>query len=259
MKSQAFLASILFLSTMLAGCAGDTILPLEGQEAPASEEGPETEPTQPTTKSNATVETPQNVAPVASLMASAFNGTAPLLVNFTLNGTDADGDNLTWIFSVNGTEVFNGTELPAEVNYTFEAGNFTVDLTVSDGNMSHVASLALAIAGMPEAGPEPIVITGSLAAPVSASAIGFGCLVVIVEDGIDGDAHSFDTDVTGWHYDVTTGLGSDFWVYWWSEGVDLLEDGASGTVPAGYSWAEVCVDLALPLEEYTLTLTPPGA
>ncbi|MGB1586860.1 MAG: Ig-like domain-containing protein, partial [Thermoplasmatota archaeon] len=96
-----------------------------------------------------------NTAPAPQLDADIVNGTAPLLVNFTITATDVDGDNLTWVFEAhaNGTMVANATgnqsAFPAQVNATFEA-NGTATLTVSDGTNSTTVSVnitAIASAG----------------------------------------------------------------------------------------------------------------
>ncbi len=140
MKSLVLLASILFLTVGLAGCSGD---PADDGATPdptgtgtATGTGTGTG-TQTGTGTGAPGtggdENQANTAPVASLVASAVNGTAPLNVTFTLDGSDADGDNLTWTFSVNGTEIETGDVLPADVSYVFGEGNHTVTLTVNDG------------------------------------------------------------------------------------------------------------------------------
>lgn len=90
-----------------------------------------------------------NTAPTANLTADVDNGTAPLVVNFTLNGADADGDALRWTFDADadGTPEANGTSLPATVQHTFNAtGQFRATLNVTDGtgNVSAVRLIAVA-------------------------------------------------------------------------------------------------------------------
>lgn len=86
---------VVALAMVLSGCA-------ENGE-PALEEGDDAA-TGGTGNSTATPEGGAGQAPVAQLVADLLNGTAPLTVNLTLNGTDADGDNLTWVLLVvNGT------------------------------------------------------------------------------------------------------------------------------------------------------------
>ncbi|MEK6975049.1 MAG: PKD domain-containing protein [Candidatus Thermoplasmatota archaeon] len=87
-----------------------------------------------------------NAAPTASLVATPLNGTAPLEVTFEVNGTDADGENLTWILSFEGTTIANGTSLPAEATHTFtEVGNHTVSLRVSDASANATTNVTVAV------------------------------------------------------------------------------------------------------------------
>lgn len=83
-----------------------------------------------------------NSPPTANVTADADNGTAPFMVNFTLNGTDANGDALAWTFDADGdgTPEANGTTLPATFQHTFnETGEFRAALNVTDGNASVTA------------------------------------------------------------------------------------------------------------------------
>lgn len=118
----------------LSGCAGEPVIsePTESSELP-QESGNETV--------QSTVPEAVNRAPIAIFEADVLNGTAPLLVNFTIDASDMDGDNMTWAIAQNGTEVLNGTEFPAAFNLTLLAGNHTVALTVSDGTNDTVEIL----------------------------------------------------------------------------------------------------------------------
>ncbi len=89
------------------------------------------------------VETANNTAPVAVLTADVLNGTAPLMVNLTLDGSDADGDNLTWILV--GNETLEGSELPTTLNFTLDEGNHTFVFTVSDGELEHSVNLTIEV------------------------------------------------------------------------------------------------------------------
>lgn len=113
-----------------------------------------------------------NTPPVANLTADVLNGTAPLSVNFTINGTDTDGDNLTWTLLVNGTVLANGTQLPATVSYNFtEAGNWTVLVQVSDGIETVETSLVVAVAAA-ASGAAPfagITFEGDVLLPIGAN------------------------------------------------------------------------------------------
>lgn len=90
-----------------------------------------------------------NTPPTANVTADVDNGTAPLVVNFTLNGTDADGDALNWTFDADGdgTPEANGTTLPATVQHTYnETGEFRAALNVTDGNASVTAFRLVVVA-----------------------------------------------------------------------------------------------------------------
>lgn len=105
-----------------------------------------------------------NAAPSVNLTASALNGSAPLTVAFTLDGSDPEGGPLSWTlaFADNGTTA-NGTALPANATHVFEeAGNYTVVLTAVDaGNLSANATVTIAVAaGGPL--PEPQAFEGTL-------------------------------------------------------------------------------------------------
>lgn len=87
----------------------------------------------------------ETTAPTADLTADRLNGTAPLQVNFTMDGAAGDA-NLTWTLAVNGTETANGTTLPANATHTFtEVGNVSVLLTVTAGNQTATASLVMSV------------------------------------------------------------------------------------------------------------------
>lgn len=89
-----------------------------------------------------------NTAPMASLEVTPENGTAPLNVTFSLAGTDADGDNLTWVLVFGDGNQTNGTSLPTTVNHTYAAaGNHTASLTVSDGSLNRTATAKVAAEG----------------------------------------------------------------------------------------------------------------
>ncbi len=159
MRSLTGLSVVLLLAAALAGCA-DAPTYMEPSQEPVTSTDPDTgnetvPETNETVEGNVTVdgnETVENAAPVASLVASAVNGTAPLNVTFTLDGSDADGDNLTWTFSINGTEIAAGMELPTEITHTFEAGNWSVVFVATDGDLSASQDLVVrVVAGEPAA------------------------------------------------------------------------------------------------------------
>jgi PKD repeat protein len=104
----------------------------------------------------------ENVPPNATLDASVLNGSAPLEVVFTLDGSDADGDELTWKIDKDGDGYTDeqGGLLPYEVNTTFEeAGLYVVTLMVSDGTDSVNASVEINVTGVP-AGARVLYLVG---------------------------------------------------------------------------------------------------
>jgi cytochrome c len=76
-----------------------------------------------------------NASPTASATADKVAGPAPLAVNFTGTGADADGDPLTygWDFTSDGTT----DATTANASHTYEEpGEYTATFTVSDGERS---------------------------------------------------------------------------------------------------------------------------
>lgn len=69
-------------------------------------------------------------------MQTASNGTiAPVLADFTLDGSDADSDPLTWTLDFgDGSPVLNGTALPDTQTHEYTIpGNYTATFTLNDG------------------------------------------------------------------------------------------------------------------------------
>ncbi len=181
-----------------------------------------------------------NTAPTASLVADALNGTAPFQVNFTLDGSDADGDNLTWSLTINGTETANGSALPAAANFTFGIGNHTVVLTVSDGALTAMANLTIAV----EAG-EPVDLGPCGGEP--------RCIVLsdrwvnFWSDGVCDMKPEFIREAGPLYYNDRTGPGGEpiihfggilasggngVWVYEESNGLAGMQVGGSDESPA---------------------------
>ena len=132
---RALMAALLLLSLAFAGCSDD------GDDDPQPSATVSTSVSASTTASSAPV---ANRAPVANLTASALNGTVPLNVTFQINGTDADGDALTWTLRSGNDTLSNGTSLPANRTHAFiEPGNHTLVLTVSDGKLNATANVTI--------------------------------------------------------------------------------------------------------------------
>ncbi|MES2155897.1 MAG: hypothetical protein V4510_12250 [bacterium] len=81
--------------------------------------------------------TPGNHPPDGALRPSTVAGPVPLVVNFTLDGTDRDQDPLTWTFDADhdgkADKSGKGTELPATFSYTYKTtGSFNATYKLSD-------------------------------------------------------------------------------------------------------------------------------
>lgn len=114
----------------IAGCLGG------GNEPSSDETEPGPDATQVGGNETGGPATGVNAPPVAAVTANVTNGSAPLNVTFTLEGSDEDGDNLTWEFDADGDgdAAHDGNVLPATVNVTFnETGLYLAVLRVSDG------------------------------------------------------------------------------------------------------------------------------
>lgn len=132
---------VMVLAAALSGCWGDKA------------GGPQS------SGSGSTSGGPANHAPLANLTANVTTGMAPLAINFTLNGTDGDGDALTWVLSFgDGSVNVTGSSLPASVVHDFgQAANFTVRLEITDGQALVNATLVIAATPpVPEPGFTPI-------------------------------------------------------------------------------------------------------
>jgi hypothetical protein len=133
------LLAVLLLAASLAGCA-------EGMDSEAAVADQEPVEGMASTDTNATLEA-NNTSPVGTIIVDSMNGTAPLLVNFTLEAFDAEGDNLTWMLKTNGTTMMdesNGS-LPQAFNVTLDAGNHTFFFTVNDGEFEHVTNVTIEV------------------------------------------------------------------------------------------------------------------
>jgi hypothetical protein len=116
------------------------------------------------TGGNQTEDKGENRPPTASLKADPSKGGVPLNVSFALQGEDPDGDALSWTLELgDGSAARTGEALPATVNHSYaQAGNFTVRLTVTDGELE--ANQTFLVAATAAAGPsaqDPIHIAGT--------------------------------------------------------------------------------------------------
>lgn len=111
-----------------------------------------------------------NHAPTATLSATPVNGSAPLTVNFTATGADADGDSLTWTLVFGDGNQTNGTTLPANATHAYAAtGNFTAVLLVTDGKESSNKSIVITVEDGISGATGPQVVNGEwqFGSPVS--------------------------------------------------------------------------------------------
>lgn len=99
-----------------------------------------------------------NTPPVSGFQADVTNGTVPFDVVFTFNGTDDNGDNLTWTLDVDGDGVAdsegNQNNLPGNFTYTFTtAGQYVSEFVLNDGSAEHVAKVLITAADPPSEDP----------------------------------------------------------------------------------------------------------
>lgn len=142
--------AFLLVALVLSGC-------LAGEDDPVPTTSSTTSSSRSTsTSSTTTTTTAPPPVRVANLTADLLNGTAPLLVNFTLNAT---GNASAWALAFGDGATSNGTTFPASVNHTFVVGgNFSANLTVTypDGQSAN-ARLNLTIQ-VPAGRPAPDVL-----------------------------------------------------------------------------------------------------
>ena len=207
---------------------------------------------------------------VASLLANVTNGTAPLLVNFTLNATAGA---LNWTLSFGDGNVTNGTSAPpALANHTYAiAGNFSANLTVNyAGGAKANATLAINVtltAASKAAPPDVLVFT---------FADSLGCAGDLGADncvsfqggpdasGIDGYWQALDERYWGLSFvgtvDQVQPAVADSDCAFTDAAFAIIGEAnntsspCSGTVPAGTAWIFV-YPYALPALEQTLTFT----
>jgi hypothetical protein len=165
MRLTAVLALACLLALAFAGCSGKD---KDGGTSSSSTSSSHSSSSATTTSasssstshsSSSTSTGPQpNRAPTGSISA-LVNGT---LATFTLNGTDPDGDALTWHLAFGDGNSTNGTSVPATLdhNYTAPSGNLTVHYTLTDGKSPVTYNVTLNMTG---GGAPAFVFTGAVA------------------------------------------------------------------------------------------------
>ncbi|MEK6975047.1 MAG: PKD domain-containing protein [Candidatus Thermoplasmatota archaeon] len=274
---RAILAVLVLVVVAFAGCAAD---PKNDKEADPTASGTETgsgtkSGTSSSTKSSSgstsqsgTGFPSANHAPAATLTANRTAGTAPLSVNFTLGGTDADNDSLSWTLSFgDGSANATGSTLPSTVVHAFAAaGNYTVLLTVRDARSNDTANVTVrATAASGSGGGEPIHREGSVTALcVHCAGIGpSGCIsMAIGESGLDCYMADLPAEAVG---RVATLASSNGFINYGfydecSASGTLLEGSADNdspfvtTVPAGATCVAFFEYLDFPFIDYTVDI-----
>ena len=143
----------LVIAVSLSGCAKEAEDPSQDDaESPASVGEPGNE-----FEAGNETQAPVNTPPSAILQADIQQGVVPFDVTFTVNGTDADGDSLTWSLDANGDgqEDRNGTEFPSQAIFTYDApATYQATLSVSDGKNVTTTTLTInGTAAVEETGP----------------------------------------------------------------------------------------------------------
>lgn len=146
---RVLFAAVLLMSVALAGCTGGGDDDPKAASSSSSSTSRSTTTSAPpassaTTSSSTTTSTappPANKPPTGSIGA-ASNGTA---VNFTLTGSDPDGDSLSWTLAFGDGNMTEGTSLPANAQHTYSVGNHTANFTVTDGMASASYTLVVPV------------------------------------------------------------------------------------------------------------------
>jgi len=153
MRLVAAVALLAVVSMALAGCSsGDKLrypspVTSSASHAPSASNSSTSGSTAPTSSSSSSSTAPRNGTdqPPRGSLGAVVNGTT---VRFTLNGTDPDGDALTWRLAFGDGNATNGTTLPASLAHNYTAGaNYTARLTLSDGQLNATYSAAVNVTG----------------------------------------------------------------------------------------------------------------
>lgn len=113
---------------------------------------------------------PANQVPTAKLAATPMTGSTPLNVTFSAAGSDGDGDKLLATLSFgDGTASESLQALPAPVRHLYAtAGNFTAQLTVSDGKASGTTKLVITVSkGKPLVPPQDVTGSWQASGPIA--------------------------------------------------------------------------------------------
>jgi PKD repeat protein len=156
-RLTALLATLTILTLAFAGCSdgggdgdGETSSSTSTTQAGSGSASSSSSGTKSSTGTGSATATgtgsASNEAPTGTVSASV-NGTN---ATFTLTGSDADGDALTWELDFGDDSALeDGTTLPATVNHTYAVGNYTANFTVADGkeNKTYMVEINVTAAG----------------------------------------------------------------------------------------------------------------
>lgn len=153
MRLWALLAAVLLCSMVLAGCSDDgdgddgTSSSSSSSSRASSSASSSTSPSTSATTSTTSppgqpgVE-PANTAPVGTM--SAVSSALERTINFTLNGTDPEGDNFVWDLTFGDGQATSGTQLPANVSHQYPAvGLYNATFVITDGRLQSAYNLTV--------------------------------------------------------------------------------------------------------------------
>ncbi|MEA3137436.1 MAG: hypothetical protein QOC71_1717 [Thermoplasmata archaeon] len=153
MRLSAVLATLTLVALLFAGCSGDkggdgtsTSSSSSASKTTSATGSSTSKSSTGTTSSSSTTSTgtASNSAPTGTF-SSVVNGTS---VTFTMNATDADGDNLTWELAFGDSSAkASGDVLPTTVTHQYALGNYTANFTVTDGKDPVSYDVALKVVG----------------------------------------------------------------------------------------------------------------
>lgn len=207
-----------------------------------------------TTAASSNTTAPANQPPTGTMAVSVPGGAAPLNVSFGLQGTDADGDALTWTLAFGDGNGTNGTALPANVTHVYAAaGAFNATFTLNDGT-EEAAYHALVNVSANATAAAVLTFTGHVLFPDPVLSTEGECLFALSDQfgippggGYAGDYFSFEAVGPGW----TFAFDVEGMIAFFSG-----NDGASGEVPSDATGVQACSETAVDTD-YTLTFTPP--
>lgn len=270
MRLWALLAALLLSTLVLAGCSdkdkdgdGDDTSATSTSTTRGTTTGAATT-SQPTTASTPTQPPtgppgePANTAPLGFIAAAPANASMPRTLNFTLNGTDPEGDNIVWDLAFGDGNATSGALLPANASHQYAAvGLYNVTFTISDGRLQTTYNLTANITA--GGGGTPLTIEGS-SNGIDPTADGLpligGCLGGGAEVPFGGNWHPLDIVIDGWAWTLTAGYNAWFLD---AAGTALGDGTDAGIVPAGTTEVDICTadPTNLPTGTYTFVATPP--